>query len=168
MSSQNKSKMYESINKNAIKTWIIGRSIASIIIISVYIVGMYIFAIPKFHNIIILKYSINILALIIIVISILLSFIWPFLEYKQWRYGIFEDKIELIKGIIIRKRIIIPISRIQNLKIEQGPIQRIYGITSVNIITAGGCHGIPAITLKEAEKITENLKKIIQVGDENE
>lgn len=168
MNNQSESKIYKSIDKKAVKTWIIGRAIVSIIIIVVYISVMYLFVIPKFGHILILKYASYILALIIIVVSILESLIWPFLEYKQWRYGIFQDKIELIKGIIIRQRIIIPISRIQNLKIEQGPIKRIYGITSINIITAGGYHEIPAITLEEAEKITENLKRIIEIGEKNE
>jgi membrane protein YdbS with pleckstrin-like domain len=113
------------------------------------------------------RYLMNILGFIIILTAILDSFVWPFLEYQQWKYGIFKDKIELIKGIIVRKKIIIPISRIQNLKIEQGPIQRIYKISSINIITAGGCHVIPAIPVEEAEMISERLKRIIEMGEKN-
>jgi membrane protein YdbS with pleckstrin-like domain len=107
------------------------------------------------------------LEFIIILFFVLYSFFWPFLEYKQWKYTISEDKIELIKGIIFRKKIIIPISRIQNLKIEQGPIQRIYRISSINIITAGGCHEIPAIPDEQAEMTSERLRRIIEMGEKN-
>lgn len=156
---------YNKINKNAIKLWIIGRTIVSVIFITLYIVGVNFFLMPKIENMKILKCILSILTAIIILISVLDSFIWPFLEYKQWKYGIFEDKVELIEGIIIRKRTIIPISRIQNLKIEQGPIERMCKIASVNIITAGGTHKIPAIDLDDAEKVADNLKKIIELGD---
>ncbi|MCC9295888.1 PH domain-containing protein [Clostridium sp. WLY-B-L2] len=158
---------YESIDRNAIKTWIIGRTIVSIIIFTIYILIKYLLIVPRFNYILMVNYLINILEFIIILFSIMESFVWPFLEYQQWKYGIFEDKIELIRGIIVRKKTIIPISRIQNLKIEQGPIQRIYKITSVNIITAGGCHEIPAIPVKEAEAISERLKRIIEMGERN-
>ncbi|MDD3224518.1 MAG: PH domain-containing protein [Clostridium sp.] len=159
---------YDKINKNAIKAWIIGRTITNVIFIAAYAVGIYLFLFPKIQNMRLLKDILNILTVTIILIATTDSFIWPFLEYKQWKYGIFEDKIELIEGIIIRKRTIIPISRIQNLKIEQGPIERMCKITSVKIITAGGTHKIPAMEVKHAEKITDNLKRIIELGDKFE
>ncbi|WP_446899138.1 PH domain-containing protein [Clostridium sp. LBM24168] len=158
---------YESIDRNAVKTWMIGRTITSVIIFTIYILVEYLLVIPKFYYIPVVKYLMNILGFIIILFSFLHSFIWPFLEYEQWRYGIFEDKIELLNGIIVRKKVIVPISRIQNLKIEQGPIQRIYKITSINIITAGSCHEIPAIPVKEAELISEKLRRIIEMGDKD-
>lgn len=158
---------YRSIDMNAVKTWMIGRTITSIIIFTVYVLINHFLIIPKFYHIFMVRYLMNILGFIIILTAILDSFVWPFLEYQQWKYGIFKDKIELIKGIIVRKKIIIPISRIQNLKIEQGPIQRIYKISSINIITAGGCHVIPAIPVEEAEMISERLKRIIEMGEKN-
>lgn len=156
---------YDKIDENAIKSWIMGRTITSIILVTIYVVGVYLFLMPKIQDMELLENILNILTVIIIIVSILDSFVCPFLEYKQWRYGIFEDKIELINGIIIRKKTIIPISRIQNLKIEQGPIERMSNIASVNIITAGGTHKIPAINMEDAEKITDNLKRIIELGD---
>ncbi|APM40247.1 PH domain-containing protein [Clostridium kluyveri] len=168
MNIQNELKTYEKIHKNAIKTWIISKTITSIIIIAIYILVMQLFLIPKFGHILLVKYITYILALIIISISIVDTFVGSFLEYKQWKYAIFEDKVELIKGIIIREKTIIPMSRIQNLKIKQGPIQRIYKITSVNIITAGGHHEIPALPVEKAEKITKNLNLLIEAGEKIE
>ncbi|AGY74497.1 PH domain-containing protein [Clostridium autoethanogenum] len=156
---------YDKIDKSAIKSWIIGRTAISVIFIALYVLCMNLFLMPRIEDMKVLKCILNFLTAIIIFVSILDSFIWPFLEYKQWKYGIFEDKIELIEGIIIRKRTIIPISRIQNLKIEQGPIERMCKIASVNIITAGGTHKIPAIAVKDAEKVANNLKNVIELGD---
>ncbi|MCI1714646.1 PH domain-containing protein [Clostridium sp.] len=158
---------YESIDRNAVKSWIIGRTITGIIIFAIYVLIKNLLVIPQFDYIPIVNYLMDGLEFIIILFFVLYSFFWPFLEYKQWKYTISEDKIELIKGIIFRKKIIIPISRIQNLKIEQGPIQRIYRISSINIITAGGCHEIPAIPDEQAEMTSERLRRIIEMGEKN-
>ena len=158
---------YRSIDRNAVKIWMIGRVITSIIIFAIYILINHLLIVPKFYHIFMVRYLMNILGFVIALISVLDSFVLPFLEYQQWKYGIFEDKIELIKGIIVKKKMIIPISRIQNLKIEQGPIQRIYKIASINIITAGGCHVIPAVPVEEAEIISERLKRVVELGERN-
>ena len=168
MINKNELKNYEKIDRNSVKTWIISKTITSIIIISIYVLIMQLFLIPKFGHIVLVKYTAYILALIVIFLSIADIFIGSFLEYKQWRYAILQDKVELIKGIIIKEKTIIPISRIQNLKIKQGPIQRIYKITSVNIITAGGHHEIPALPMEKAEEILENLNLLIEAGEKVE
>ncbi|WP_416176459.1 PH domain-containing protein [Clostridium sp.] len=156
---------YKNIDKNSIKAWIIGRTIGSIIFILICSLIAHFFIIPKFGHIKIVKISTYVILGLIIAMCIVDSYIFPFIEYKQWKYGIFKDKIELIRGIIVKKKTVIPISRIQNLEIKQGPIQRIYGIASVNIITAGITEEIPLITYKEAERLTENLKNVIEIGD---
>lgn len=155
---------YNRINKNAVKAWLIGRFIGWGIFVAIYCVGVYMFLLPKFPHITVLKYVISVLTVIIVGFSIIETFVFPFWEYKFWRYGIFEDKIETVQGVIIKTKIIIPISRVQNIKIEQGPIQRIFGIVTIKIVTAGGDHEIPAITSIEAEQITDNLKNVVEIG----
>lgn len=159
---------YNRINENAVKAWLIGRFIMWGIVVSIYCVGVYLFLLPKFPHLTGLKYITTLLTVIIIANSVIKTFIFPFWEYKFWRYGIFEDKVETIQGVIIKKKLIIPISRVQNIKIEQGPIQRIFGIVTIKIVTAGGHHEIPAITSIEADRITDNLKNIVETGEKDE
>ena len=159
------------INKNAVKAWLIGRFIGWGIFIAIYCVGIYMFLLPQlsqFTHLTALKNVITVLTVIIVVFSIIETFVFPFWEYKFWRYGIFDDKIETVNGVIIKKKIIIPISRVQNIKIEQGPIQRIFGIVTIKIVTAGGDHEIPAITSVEADRITDNLKDVVEIGEKDE
>ncbi|MCT4617864.1 MAG: PH domain-containing protein [Marinisporobacter sp.] len=52
------------------------------------------------------------------------TFVFPLIEYKEWKYKIKEDQIELNYGVLIKTKTIIPISRIQYIDIEQGPIYR--------------------------------------------
>ncbi len=89
--------------------------------------------------------------------AIIAIIIMPAIEYRQWRYFIGEDRIEIIHGIFFTKRTLIPINRIQHLKIEQGIIQKMFNLATVQIYTAGGMHQIKAVLYSEADKIVCKL-----------
>lgn len=129
---------------------------------------MYKFVIPTFIESTAIKYGLNILSFLIIGFFCVDTFIFPAIEYREWKYKIEEEKIELIRGIVIRKKTIIPISRIQNLDIHNGPIYRKFGLAGLNINTAGASHEIPALTMKEAEDLSERLKEVVEMNDQIE
>lgn len=142
---------YEKIDPNAKKLWIINGIISSIVIMIIACL-IYHFA----------KQYVSYWPLVIGgVLSVFLTFIDPFIEYKQWSYRITEEKVEYNHGIYYKKKSIIPISRIQHLDISQGPIQKIFKLSTVKIYTAGLEHEIEAISMDKAEEIVENLNKLI-------
>ena len=157
--------MNRKLSNKAIKSWIISRSIALIILLIIYIVAMVI--LPKFNlqgfNWFINKFRtpINIVSLIILLLTAVSAFIEPFFEYKQWSYGISEDEIFFTEGIYFRKSVTIPIVRIQNINLSEGPINSYFNLATVKIGTAGGSYDIPNIDKDEVEKIREFLSKKI-------
>ncbi|WP_027398496.1 PH domain-containing protein [Anaerovorax odorimutans] len=155
---------YSKINKNAVIAWLIGRIIFLLIFLGIYLPVVYKFIMPKFGYITMLKYGLNILSIVLILFLFINTFILPMIEYKEWKYKIKNDRIELINGVFIRNKVIIPISRIQFLEIEQGPIYRRFHLASLNIHTASDAHEIPALTLEEANDISEKLKEIIEMS----
>lgn len=88
-------------------------------------------------------------------------FFVPNLRYKRYRYIITDDKIEIIEGAIFIEKTIIPIERIHQISVKQGPINRIYGLSKVTVSTAGSNADINFLNLNEADKISENLKNKI-------
>ncbi|MCG8484928.1 MAG: PH domain-containing protein [Clostridia bacterium] len=155
------------INKKAVKAWIISRLITCTIIMSVYGVGIYLFLLPIIKNERLIYWIHGVSGLLLL---FLLSyiFIFPLVEYKEWRYSITDDRIDLFYGIFVRTHMVIPISRIQYIDVGQGPIDRLLGIAAITINTAGGVHRIPALTNEEAKKISSGLTNIIQAGDDDE
>lgn len=157
--------MNRKLSNKAIKSWIISRSIALIILLIIYIVAMVI--LPKFNfqgfNWFINKFRtpINIVSLIVILLTAVSAFIEPFFEYKQWSYRISEDEIFFTEGIYFRKSVTIPIVRIQNINLSEGPINSYFNLATVKIGTAGGSYDIPNIDKDEVEKIREFLSKKI-------
>lgn len=155
---------YKRIDKKAIKSWIIARGSFLVVFGIIYFVCVYTFLMPIVDDVR-EKYIINIVSLLLVIYLILYTFLFPFIEYKQWKYSISKDKIELIHGIIIRKHIIIPINRLQFLDVNQGPIHRMYQLSTIRLNTAGGLHEIPALTNEEAKNISENLASVVKAGE---
>jgi len=58
--------------------------------------------------------------------------------YLHYRYRLTPDELLIVHGILFRKERVIPRSRIQNVDLRSGIVQRIVGTTSARIETAGG------------------------------
>lgn len=155
---------YKKINQNAVKTWFITRFIVLIVLSTIYLLLFFLLLMPNFGDIIEVKYSLIFFGIFLFLFLLINAFVFPLVEYKQWKYLITKDKIELNFGVITKKKIIIPISRIQFLDIKQGPIYRRFGLTCLTISTAGSTHEIPALSINEANQISEYLKAIIEMS----
>lgn len=94
-------------------------------------------------------------------ITALILFFIPNLRYKRYKYIITDDKIEIIEGAIFIEKTIVPIERIHQISVKQGPINRIYGLSKVTVSTAGSNAEINFLNVSEADKISENLKNKI-------
>lgn len=155
---------YERLHKNSIKSWFFARIIGVVITLGI-LLSLRIFMIKSdfgFLKINGVKLGIDIFIGIIILFSLLEAIIYPFFEFKQWKYLIDEDKIEFQEGIFFRKTVLIPIVRIQHIEFKQGIINRFLNLADIKISTAGGTHNIPNIELCRAEEISNYLNKKVK------
>ncbi|WP_206458157.1 PH domain-containing protein [Anaerovorax sp. IOR16] len=159
---------YSRIQKNAVKAWMIGRTISLVIFFAIYYPVVYKLIMPNFGSIFEVKYGLNGLTILLAFCFLMNTFIMPVIQYKEWKYSIQEDRIELIHGVLVRNKVIIPISRIQYIEIEQGPIYQSFHLASLNINTASDVHEIPALTLEEANEISQRLKAMIEMSEDIE
>ncbi|MDV2687120.1 PH domain-containing protein, partial [Alkalihalophilus lindianensis] len=65
------------------------------------------------------------------------SWIRPFLLYKSWRFDINEDFLQLKSGVLNEEHQLVPMTKIQSVSTNQGPLLRKYGLCSVSIETMG-------------------------------
>ncbi|MBB5173606.1 hypothetical protein HNQ41_001795 [Texcoconibacillus texcoconensis] len=94
--------------------------------------------------------------------------IWPKLQWKKWRYEVLQHETELMFGVIIVRRILIPMARVQHVDTKQGPILRRYGLASVTISTAATVHEIPALTHEKADELRDYISQLAREADQNE
>jgi membrane protein YdbS with pleckstrin-like domain len=62
---------------------------------------------------------------------------WPEIEYRYFRYRLDALGIDIRHGVVWRRVISVPRSRVQHIDVAQGPLERRYGLSSLSIYTAG-------------------------------
>ena len=98
---------------------------------------------------------------------ILLVFILPGIRWVRWRYAVYEDEIDIYRGIIVRKRIVIPLIRVQYTDTSQGPLLRAFKLADVNVSTAGGEQSIPGLKLEDADALRDRVATLAKQVHEN-
>lgn len=161
---------YNRLNSKAKTSWFLGRLITTLIIATI-LIGGYFTLKEVFHFGFVIRYKTPIIIVIILILILLLinTFIYPIIEYNQWKYMITEDKVDFTEGIYYTKRTIVPIIRIQHIKVEEGPINKFFKLANITLGTAGGSHVIPNIEIEKAKEISDYLKdRIKEKVEENE
>lgn len=107
------------------------------------------------------------IAALVIAVGLLSIWVLPNLRWKRWRYEVREHEIELQHGILIRKRTLVPMVRVQHVDTEQGPILRNYQLASIHISTAATQHTIPFLDEQEAEAMRQRISVLARVAEED-
>lgn len=83
-------------------------------------------------------------------------------QWFRYTYRVEDEELRIEYGVLVRKRSFIPRHRIQVIDISSGVLQRMFGLVSLNVQTAGGSTPgatINALTREEAEWIKETLSR---------
>ena len=157
MEGGNRSVQYQKIDALSIKSWRIGGLIEFAIVLCVCIPVAFLIASsnlsPLWH------YLAKAAMIIAVCFSIADIFIFPVIEYRQWGYILEDDRVVIRHGIFFVKETVIPIIRIQNITISQGPINRKLGLCEIRISLASGVFSIKGLDRQTADTISEKLKK---------
>ena len=108
---------------------------------------------------------------VIVLVYIVGLIVWlvvlPPIRYVRWRYEVSPEYLDIARGIIWRKRFIIPFIRVQNTDTRQGPILRAFGLSSVTVATAAGEHEIPGLDIAEAEQLRDRAAELARLAQED-
>lgn len=89
-----------------------------------------------------------------------LAYAWPPAEYRRFRYQVDAWGIVIRSGIVWRKVISVPRSRVQHTDVAQGPLERRYGLATLSIYTAGTEYAridLPGLPYARALSIRDHL-----------
>ena len=62
--------------------------------------------------------------------------VMPTVRYRVHRWETTDDAVYALEGWLSRKWVIVPISRIQSIDLETGPLQQVLGLATVKVTTA--------------------------------
>jgi len=153
----------ERIDKKAVTAWRVTGTIYFIVLLIIFfaytvlskIAGPY----PSY-----IAYIIGGVAFLVAVFSI---GIIPIVRMHYWRYEIREHEVDIQYGIIVIRRSLVPIARIQHVDTEQGPVLRFFKLATLSISTAGTTHKIPALKMERALELRDLISSLAKVSEDD-
>jgi len=93
-------------------------------------------------------------------------FIWwfPPRQYQCWSYRLDERVLELCHGVFWQASVMIPMSRVQHIDVNHGPLERRFGLATLVIHTAGTQHAkheVPHLEAATALQLRERLAEAV-------
>ena len=107
------------------------------------------------------------LPLVAVVVTAALE-IWliPEVRWRRWRYAVTDRELDLMHGVVIVTRTVIPMVRVQHVDTKQGPVLRHYGLATVEVATAAGTQEIPALAIETADRLRHRIAALAGVAED--
>ncbi len=91
---------------------------------------------------------------------IAVALISPALAYKFWRFSVDDEMMLTRHGILFIEEKFIPISRLQHVDLYRGPVERMFGLATLVVFTAGteGAHfSLPGLAVGRAQQLRDQI-----------
>ncbi|MBP2334940.1 membrane protein YdbS with pleckstrin-like domain [Saccharothrix coeruleofusca] len=90
--------------------------------------------------------------------------IMPTCRYLVHRWETSDEAVYVLQGWLTREWRIIPISRVQRIDTERGPLQQVIGLATIKVVTASSEGGITieGLDARVAEETVRHLNRITQ------
>lgn len=85
---------------------------------------------------------------------------WPAIAYHHASYQLDDEGLEIRRGVVWRRIINVPRSRVQHTDVSQGPLERSHGLSTLVVHTAGTEHarvGLPGLSREAALSLRDQL-----------
>jgi hypothetical protein len=91
------------------------------------------------------------------------------LLYRSWEYVVRADSLYLSRGVFTRVRTVVPYVRVQHIDTARGPLDRLLGLSTLVVYTAGSRGAdvtIPGLTPDRASTLQRRLERLAIESEE--
>ncbi|WP_432070594.1 PH domain-containing protein [Streptomyces sp. AA1529] len=83
-------------------------------------------------------------------------------NWRSWRYRERADDLLVSRGVLWRETTVVPYGRMQLVEVTSGPLERRFGLASLQLHTAAATTdaSIPGLTPAEAERLRDRLTEL--------
>ncbi|MFF5801778.1 PH domain-containing protein [Streptomyces sp. NPDC012746] len=83
-------------------------------------------------------------------------------NWRSWRYAERADDLLISRGVLWREETVVPYGRMQLVEVTSGPLERRFGLASVQLHTAAAATDakIPGLAPAEAERLRDRLTEL--------
>jgi membrane protein YdbS with pleckstrin-like domain len=103
------------------------------------------------------------ISILLVPAAAILTRLWIGLVFRRLRYDVDEDSVNIRSGVLFHVEKVIPLEKITDIKLVQGPLMRLFSCYNVLIQTAGSGHQVPEgiMTFESHEKAVEVRERIM-------
>jgi uncharacterized protein len=101
----------------------------------------------------------------VLLIAIALIIRIPSRRYGARGYQISADRLRVVRGLLFRYDTVVPFSRVQHIDVNQGPLERFFGIATLTLHTAGNHNAsvaLPGLGEPLAREMRETIRAHIR------
>ena len=125
--------------------------------------------VPLLIGAIVAEYLTDFLPFIILgpaaVILLSLVIFLPHRRYAARGHALSSDRLRVVRGILFHSDTVVPFGRVQHIDVDRGPIERYYGLATLQLYTAGS-HGdvvsLPGLAHEDALEMRETIRAHIK------
>ncbi len=101
------------------------------------------------------------LAVPVVLVAAYLVMSLPKRRYRTRGYDLGADRLRVVKGVLFHVDTTVPFGRVQHLDVEQGPLERLYGLATLTLHTAGTHNAsvaLPGLAHAQALEMRETIR----------
>lgn len=96
---------------------------------------------------------------------------YQLIYYQRFDYELTEDTLDIASGVVSRRQREIPIRRVQNVDISRNVVQRVLGLSRIDLETAGGSSteaSLRYVSTEEAQRLQSEIARLKRGETEGE
>jgi membrane protein YdbS with pleckstrin-like domain len=97
----------------------------------------------------------------VLLAALYLIFRTPLRRYQARGYQMGADRLRVVRGLLFRSDTVVPFGRVQHIDVHQGPIERMYGLGTLVLHTAGNHNAsvsLPGLAHADALAMREDIR----------
>lgn len=100
-------------------------------------------------------------------LSAVLGYSLPSRAYRAWSWRIDAKVLETRSGLFVKVARLLPLTRVQHVDLERGPFERLFGLASLVLYTAGTHDSSITIPGLDAEEATRLRDLLVEIGGDD-
>lgn len=100
-----------------------------------------------------------------IILALAIVIVAPQRIYKRLRYGMGERTLQVVRGWLFHTDTVVPLPRVQHLDVVRGPLDKMFGTSSLVVHTAGTHNSVvvvPGLAPTRAGELRDVIREHVQ------
>ena len=89
----------------------------------------------------------------------------PMRRFATRGYSLAEERLRVVRGVLFRSDTVVPFGRVQHIDVDQGPLERGFGLATLTVHTAGSHNSsvsLPGLAHQDALAMREAIRAAIR------